>query len=350
MTLLCTNSIRFLGSGLSLVIALGLSAVVLADIPKPPRRHAEQMTFDPQKQQWQASPEPVAGTEEGDLAISRSWLARDEYEITLSILDEWVEQYPDSARYPEAIYLRGTCYLELEEYHKAHKAYRRLLDNYPGSLYAEKALSGEFRIAEQYLAGKKRKVWGGLLRMSNEDGGLEILDELTVNYPDTDFASWALLAKADYYYTTGEFGLAEDTYTIYARDYPRTRHHSYALLQAARSALASFAGIRYDESALIEAEERFTQFQKQYPELASQQEVAVILEQIASTRADKSLHIAEFYKRTEHLQAAKFYYLKTVRNWPDTPAGMEAANKLQELGEISANTAAEATTKPAEQG
>jgi outer membrane protein assembly factor BamD (BamD/ComL family) len=338
------------GAGFSLAFILSFSAAVRADTPKPPQRHAEQMIFDPQDQEWQVTPEPEAGTEDGDLAIARNWLAREEYKTAQSIIEDWLEEYPDSPRYPEAIYLKGTCYLELEEYHDAHEAYRKLLDNYPGSLYAEKALSGEFRIAEQYLAGKKRKIWGGLLRISNEDGGLEILNDLIVNYPDTKFAQWALLAKADYYYISGQFGLAEDTYTMYAREYPRTRHHSYALLQAARSALASFAGIRYDESSLIEAQERFTQFKEQYPELARQQEVPVLLEQIASTRADKTLHTAKFYERTEHLQAAKYYYRKTVRNWPETPAGMEAAQKLREDGEGSAPVEAGATTRPAEQG
>lgn len=313
---------------------IGSSAgISVGQVEPPPRSFAEQMTYDPQHSQWEDSPEPIPGTEDGDLNIARQWMARQEYKTAMKVLKKWFKNYPDSPRQAEALYLKGTAELESGDYYYAHRAYQELLNKYPGSPYAEKALSGEFRVAEQYLAGKLRKAWGGLIRIRDRDGGIDILNDLITNYPDTRFAEWAQLTKADYYYSRGEFELAEDEYALYTREYPRSRYHAYALLQAARSALAAFAGIKFDESPLVEARERYMQFRELYPQLARQEDVPVVLEQIAATRADKSLDIAKFYDKTRKLVAAKYYYRKTISQWPETPAAEEATRRLALLGE-----------------
>jgi hypothetical protein len=62
-------------------------------------------------------------------------------------------------------------------------------------------------------------------------------------------------------------------------------------------------------------------------------QVPTTLEQIASTRADKTLDIARFYERTGQPGAARYYYRATTRRWPNTPAAAEARNNLAKLGE-----------------
>lgn len=325
---------RWRSSGaLVLISALALVSQAVGATPAPPTDHAERMTFDPKSRQWIVTPPPSPGTEDGDLDIARQWLARGEYKTVVKIVSDWVKSYPESPRYAEAVYLRATANLERGDYYEAHKGYQELLNSYPGSPYAEQALAGEFRIAEQYLAGKRRKAWGGLIWIRDRDGGIEILNDMITHYSDTSYAPLGQLTKADYYFDRGDLELAEDEYAIYARDYPRSRYHSKALFRAAWAALASFRGIKFDESALIEAKERFNQFMDQYPEMARQQNVPVFLEQIESTRADKCLDIAKFYEKTDKIGAARYYYRKTARVWPGTPAAAEAAQRLAKLGE-----------------
>ncbi|UCD27519.1 MAG: outer membrane protein assembly factor BamD [Planctomycetota bacterium] len=322
--------------GLFWLIIIAAASLILALLPRslngatpmPPKERAERLTFDEETQTWVRAPTPIPGTEDGDLDIARQMLARGQYKKARKAVKKWMKQYPTSPRYAEALYVRGTAYLESGDYAAAHKDYQQLLDEFPGSDYAERALSAEFRIAEQYLAGKRRKIWGGVLRLRNYDGGLEIMDDLSINYADTPYAELAQLAKAEYYYASGEFELAEDAYAQFARDFPRSRYHPKALLQSARAALASFPGVHFDDAGLIEAQERFSQFTKLYPGLAQQLDVPVIQDQIAATRADKTYHIARFYDKTGHQGAAAFYYRAAVTNWPDTPAAAQAQGRL----------------------
>lgn len=323
---------------LAVVVLAAMSGIpagspsAVAQTPQPPIRRAERLTFNEQTGEWERAGQPVPGTEDGDLDIARQWMAREEYRKAHKILKSWIKTYgEDSPRYPEAVYLEATCKLNLGDYYDARKGFELVLNNYPGSPYAERALAGNFRVAEQYLAGKRRKAWGGLLWIKDREAGLQILDDIIANYADTPYALLAHKAKADYYYQRGEFELAEDEYAMFAGEYQRSRYHPYALLQAARAALASFPGVQFDDAALIEAGERFRQVQAQYPAVAEQAQVPVLLDEIQALRAEKTLEIGKFYERTDQPNAARFYYRAAVERYPDTPAAAEAENRLQHL-------------------
>jgi len=300
----------------------------------PPGRRAEQLRFDPAQNRWVEAPKPIPGTEDGDLDIARQYVVREDYKTALKGLKAWMKRYGStSPRYPEALYVKATAEMGVEDYRAAQEDFQRLLDEYPGSIYAEQSLSGQFRVGEQYLAGKKRKALGGLFKIRDRDAGIKIMDTMTVDYADTPLAETAQLAKANYYYERGEFDLAQDEYARFARDFPRSRYQAKALLWSAYSALASFGGIKFDDAPLLEAQERFGQFMRSYPAQAEQMGVPTSLEQIASTRADKTLDIGRFYERTGQPNAARFYYRATVNRWPTSPAALEAEGKLARLGE-----------------
>ena len=334
----CRRRWPYLSVPVVAVVVLGGRTVSSAEVgdgrPMPPIRHAERLTYDPKTDQWVRTAEPIPGTEDGDLDIARQGLARADYQGALKQVKQWIKTYgPSSGRYPEALFLQASSQLECGDYQAARESYEILLNDFPGSPYAEPALSGLFRIGEQYLAGKRRKAWKGLLRIRDRDGGVKIMDDLVTNYRDTPLAEAAQRTKADYYYARGEFESAEEEYATFARQYPRSRWHPLALLQSARSALASFPGVKFDDAALIEAQERFGQFQQLYPGPAGDLEVPVILEQIAARRGDKTFEIARFYEKTGHPGAARYYYRATVQRWPGTPAAAQAAGRLASLGE-----------------
>ena len=326
-------------SGLVFVVTCGAAWTWAAAAPskdtlKPaPGQRAEQLRYDPAQNRWVEAPRPIPGTEDGDLDIARQYMAREDYKTALKGLTAWIKKYGTaSPRYPEALYLKGTAEMGTEDYRAARDDFQKLLNDYPGSIYAERALSGQYRVAEQYLAGKKRKALGGLFKIPDRDAGVKIMDDVAVNYADTPLAESAQLAKANYYYERGDFDLAQDEYARFARDFSRSRYHAKALLYSAYSALASFAGIKFDDAPLIEAQERLGQFTRSYPAQAEQMQAPTTLEQIASTRADKTLDIAKFYEKTGQPGAARFYYRATVQRWPNTPAAAEARGNLAKLG------------------
>lgn len=335
---------RPIGRWLGIVAVLAAAGLCLgAGKSKERERFAEKLKLDPKTGQWIETPSPEAGTEDGDLDIARRHLAREEYSKAAKQVKGWMKTYGSEAeRYPEALYIEGTAKLGMGEYRGAHDAYQALMNDFPGSVYAEQGIAADFRVAEQYLAGKRRKAWGGLLRIRDYDAGVKILDDVATNHPNTDVAELAMKTKADYYYRTGEFSLAQDEYVKLARDFPNSRFHPLALLRSAESALASFPGIKFDDAGLVESEERFTQFKAQYPEIAERERIPVVLEQIRSTRAQKEFETAGFYERTKRVRTAAFYYRSTVKNWPGTAWAAQAEARLAIMG-----YGTEPTTQPA---
>lgn len=331
--------------------ALPLVARAQEEAPIPPIERAERLTYDEKTNSWIRTAPPTPGTADGDLDVIRQLVAREDYKEALKALKAWIKTYgAEHERYPEALHLRASAYLATGDYRAAHEDFQQLLAEYGGSPHAEDALESEFRIAEQYLAGKRRKAWKGLLRVKDREGGVKILDDIIADYPDTPLAELAQRSKADYYYARGEFEIAEDEYAAFARDYPRSRFHPYALLQSARAALASFPGVKYDDAGLVEAQERFTQFLKAYPAPAREVDVPVILDEIAARRADKTLEIGKFYQKTKKASAAAYYYRETVRRWPETPAAAEARGRLGGIGQPVEPIAGETLSQAAAAG
>ena len=299
-----------------------LAGIACAD--EPPRSHAVREIWDPQTGTWVRQPPPEPGTPAGDLEIAKAALARGEVEAARAMLAAWMTQYPDSPLRPQALFAQADVELQAGEYLEAHRLYEALLDEYPGGELFDPAIKREIVIAEVFLAGKKRKLWK-IFRVSAYDEAIDILDRIiNERAPRTELVEQALKIKADYHFRQGDFEQAEREYARLAQEFPTGRYHPMALLLSAQAALASFPGTRFDDAALVEAEERFGDLKRRYPEMAEREGVDQILAGIRERRAQKQYEIARFYQRTGHPAAAGYHYRLILRSWPDTTWGAQA--------------------------
>jgi outer membrane protein assembly factor BamD (BamD/ComL family) len=295
----------------------------------------ERMVYDPATGRWIEEAPPEPGTERGDLELAKRIMAggdKGDGEKARKALEDWIKTYGEASDlYGEALFAMADARFLEESYIKAHEHYQEYINEFPGTALEERAWRREFVIAEVFLSGRKKKTWGMRL-FKAEDEAIDILDQLAVENPKTLLAEQAIKTKADFYYRTGEFELAEEEYARLTREFPNSRYARLAMLQSARSALASFPGVEFDDAPLIEAEERFVQFQSQYPRFASQQRVGVVLDDISNTRAHKEYVIGEYYERTDSIRSAVFYYRSVMTHWPDSTWASLAAGRLEGLG------------------
>ena len=318
--------------------AVSWSVVLAADDDRPPER-AVKLEYDSSTGQWIELPPPIPGTEGGDLAIAQQRLTRGDIKKAGKLFEKWIEVYgAGSENYPVALFGLADCEFQLQNYYKSHELLRELLGVAEDRDLLERVVHREFVIAEVFLSGKRRKILKMKL-LKADDVALDILDDLSTNYRGSDIAELAIKTKADYFFEKGEFGLAEDEYARLAREFPRSRYLRYARLRSAQAALANFPGTEFDDAALIEAEERFDHFRKEFPELAQQESVGLVLDDIRNQRAEKEFSIGQYYERTESLSAAVFYYFSTYNNWPDTHAAAKAERRLLELGYLEVEQA-----------
>ncbi len=321
----------------AVAIAVGWPAFVEAAEKRKAEQYAERLVYDPKTGEWLELAPPEPGTPDGDLELARATLARGDgardFRRARKLLQRWIKTYFDSPRYAEALFYYADAEFQLGNLMKAYEHYERLLDDYGGTELAQRALRNELVIAEVFLSGRWRKVWRGVFRFPAYDEALDILERLATNRaPGTPIAEAALKIKADYYYGKGEFRDAEQEYARLAREFPRSRYVRLALLRSAQSAFASFPGVRFDDAGLVEAEERFEQFRRQYPRAAEEENVPLLLEQIRNSRAHKEYLIGRYYQRTKHPRAAGFYYRSVMQYWPDTTWAQLAQRRLDRLG------------------
>jgi outer membrane protein assembly factor BamD (BamD/ComL family) len=295
-------------------------------------RRRETLELDPEKGAWQQVTAPVADTAEGDLQIARTLQTQHKYRRAASALKRWIKTYgSEHELYPRAALLQAENLIARREYYKAHLKLVDFLSTYSGTEFEEDALTQEFIIAEVFIGGTRRKFLGMRI-LKADDIGLAILDDIAVNHPGTRLAELAIVTKANHYFRTGDFTMAEFEYNQLVENYDRSRYTRPALLQGARSALASFGGVRFDDAALIEADERFRRYLTLYPGSAEQEGIGLILHDITETRAAKELTTGRYYARAGHPAAAEFYYRSTRQYWPETVAALQAAEELDKLG------------------
>lgn len=313
---------------LSALVILGSGGPIGAFADAPPSTRPHQLRFDPERSEWVELPRPEAGTAAGDLAAAQAAFAERHYKKARKLIKAWQKTYGMASQlYPEALLLQARTEKALRQYYEAYQLLDRLLGEFRSTDVADDAAVELFNIAEVYLSGVRRKLWGMRL-LSASDLALDILDRISTEFAGTRLAELSLKAKADYFFDRGDFTLAELEYARLLQDYPESQYRRYAMKHSADSALASFTGVRFDDAPLVEAEERYRAYARQYPDDAGREGVNLILQGIRGRRAEKEFEIGLYYQRIGQLRAARFYFESVRAHWPDTAAAAKATKAL----------------------
>lgn len=327
-----------------IVLALLVASAAAGAAAAPPETYAEKMVYDPQTGEWVVEPEAEPGTDAGDLEIARRTLAEGRARHAQRQLKAWLKHYgAASALHPEVLLQLARAEFELGNYMNAHKRYREVINGWPSSEWAERAARGDFLIAEVLLSGKRRKILG-IPMLRAQDEGIEILDQISVDFANTPLAEEAIKTKADYYYAKGELDFAEDEYARLVREYPQSGQVRYAMRRSAEAALGQFGGIDFDDAPLAEAEERYDQYRTRFPS-AVEEDVELIRGEITHKRAQKEYEIGGYYQRVGRLRAAAYYYRYVIKTWPGTTWAQLAEAELSRIQPLLGPE-----PEPAEQG
>lgn len=300
------------------------------------------LKHDPTRQTWVEVAPPADGTPAGDLLAIRAMIKSRSYARAMSATKRFIKKHgKDDPLYPEVLLAQVQVFVARREYTAASKLLKNFFNEYAGVTATPDALRLKFIVAEAYLGGAKKKVWG-IFRVSGEDDALTMLDEISTDYTDEPVAELAVKTKADHLYRTGEHALAELDYARMVRDYPRSRYTQFAMRRSADAALASFAGVDYDDAALIEAEQRYNDYLRRFAGAADRDDIGLLLDTIHASRADKVYSIGAYYERTEHYGSAVYYYRKVALEFPNTIAATSANARLELLGApLNADAASE---------
>jgi outer membrane protein assembly factor BamD (BamD/ComL family) len=295
-----------------------------------PRAPAQQET-EWKDGNWVRVAAPARGTPAGEAAIIRRHVEAGRHRAAVSEADKFVKKYPLDPSIEEVLMLAGRAEMGRQRYFQAYEYFEKQLSQFPSGRYFERALQYESEVAEAFLAGKKRVVWG-IFYLPAQDDGIMILGKIAEHAPGSALAERCLMRIGDYHYQQRDYADAVAAYDRYLETFSRAERASYATLQAARASLASYRGPDFDETPLLEARQRYEMFQQRFPLQADRVDVPRILEQIRVQLAKKTFATAEFYERTGRRDPAKYYYRLVVDRYPRTEWESRAAASLRRLG------------------
>jgi outer membrane protein assembly factor BamD (BamD/ComL family) len=314
----------------------------------------QEMVWDGEK--WVAAAPPEPGTAMGDLAILRNDVDAGRTKKIVKRVENYLLKYPQSPGCEEAMNLAGQALIKRGDYWDAYDWFIRQTSTYPNGALYQRALDRQYMIAEAFLTGRKRRLWG-IFRVSAKDDAIEMLQRIAAAAPGTDIAERALLRVADHYFDIAMYKEAIDTYEQFIRQNPASPRRAYAMLQVPKSYLLMYRGVEWEVAPLLDAKKRFEIFAAAYPRAAEKEDIAKILEEIRQIRAHKLYHTGWFYERTKHPRAAAYYYrqlLETkndrgVRIFADTEWAEKARVRLAAIGPVEPMRRPEPTPADARQ-
>jgi outer membrane assembly lipoprotein YfiO len=304
----------------ALAVALGAPCVALA----------APQAWELQNGRWQPVSPQAATQPVSDPTLDRAeqLLAHLRFKPAHAILVPWVKQHKTSPMRDRGLLLLAEAYYQGGDRLDAFYTCDQLMDDHSDSPLFYKALELQYKIADAFLGGFKRRFLGMAI-VGAEDEAIEMLYRIQQRSPGSPLAEKALLRTADYYYATSQFDLSGDAYSMYVRQYPRSPMTPRARLRAAFSSLAQFRGLPYDATPLLDARAQLIDVATTYPDLARDENLQDVMGRIDKSFARKILQTADFYVRTHDPASAVYEYRFLTQAYPNTPEAETAKRALE---------------------
>lgn len=240
-----------------------------------------------------------------------------------------LKNYPKSVEAAESQYYLGLIEEKQENLYAAYQSYQRVIDKYPFSERIQEIIEREYKIAEKFMAGHKRKAAGFTLPVENP--AIEIFTKVIENSaygplaPAAQYKLGLVLKGLTRYYE------AEEAFAKVLSNYPKSDWVEGAKFQIASVRAAVSRSPDYDQWATKEAKEKFEEFVKEHPDAVLSAQAKETIEQLGRKEAESYFNIARFYEKQKNYESARVYYAKIIENYSGTDWADKAQARLRAL-------------------
>lgn len=267
---------------------------------------------------------------EGRLQRVRKELAAGEGKAAYKLADRWIKDYPNHKLRPEAYLLRGDSWVVMKDYYSALFDYEYVVRGFPGTDAFNIAMDREFKIAQAFAQGLKRKFLGMQI-LSATDTAEEIFIRIQERAPGSALAERAGKELADYYYNQSEMDLAVEAYELFVKNYPQSQWKQHGMLRLIQANIATFKGPEFDVTGLLEAQRRLLDYKAAFPAGAERVGADALLLKLEESIASRGLLVAQWYDRKGKQVSAKYLYQRLISDHPRTGAAIASLKRLKEI-------------------
>lgn len=299
---------------------------------KPNEAEAEQAFAEGQRLYEQAS-----GTLENDPEA-----ARKQYEQAANQFRLAADRWPDSALEQDALFYEGEANFFANRYVQANRAFEKLIAQYSGSRYLDKAEARRFSIAQYWLQLSRA---GGMTKFKIGDPqrpafnlageARRIFHRIRLDDPSGKLADDATMALGNAFFEAKMYQDAADTYEDLRITYPGSQHAFHAHLFELKSRMNSYYGKSYDQEPLVKADELLKLIVQQFPkECENEREyLAAEATTVRSLLAERDYALGQYYEKKGENLAASMIYRDVTKNYNDTDLAKDSDEKLMALAD-----------------
>ncbi len=253
------------------------------------------------------------------------------------------EKWPESEIEQDGLHMAGECYFFADHYWDAETCYEKLLKKYQNSKHIDAVQPRRFAIA-QYWLELHRKDPKAFYEVNVLDEStpwrdafghaMRVYDRIRLDDPTGKLADDATLALGNAYFAAGKFMKADEYYTDLRKTFPSSEHQFQAHFLGLKAKLEAYQGPDYSADALIAAGKLVDQIRKQFPVEAQREREYLDREsaRIRYLKAERDWLMAQRFDRRTEYGAAKHYYATLIADYPNTPFGERARQRMQEIG------------------
>lgn len=246
-----------------------------------------------------------------------------------------VEEHPVAVESPTAQFRIAQLELGQKEYIDAFDAYQRFIERYPDSALYKNALLEQKRIAFDAARGKltNKVLWSFDVPMDSTNV-VKWLNSVCDNAPFAASAPESLSILGDYLVKRDRFDEAIVAYQKIADNYPNSPFAPVAQIAVADLYRGAQTKGSRNHVNVMRAQEAYEDYLQRYPGGASAKQAKAGLNDIRRLMVEKKLETAEYYlNRMRDKDAAIFSYQEVASEGKDNPeAAAKARLKLKELG------------------
>lgn len=253
----------------------------------------------------------------------------DRYKEAKVELQRVIKYYPKSAEAAEAQYYLGLVEEAEDNLYEAYLAYQKVIDKYPFSERIQEIIEKEYKIAQEFMAGKKRRALG--INLPVENPAIEIFRKVIENSVYGPLAAPAQYKLGLVLKGLGRFFEAEEEFQKVISNYPNSEWIEAAKFQIASCRASVSKGPDYDQEATSEAKEKFEEFVKEHPDAVLSREAEDKIQGLREKEAESSFSIAGFYEKQKHYDSAIIFYNYVIDNYPKSIWAVKSLERLQAI-------------------
>jgi TolA-binding protein len=238
----------------------------------------------------------------------------------------------------KARYLEAECLRNQRKYPDAVDTYHKMMIDFPGGAYRERACAEVFKIADYWLDDTRAEIQTGhksyvpnvgrIFRpdptrptLDQEGRALQALEYVYTNDVNGPGADKALFWVGYVNYYRNNFSEADHHFSLLIEMHKDSPLRPLAMELAIISKNNSTGGAVYDGQKAAEALQLVHHAEATMPEFRSEDKTAFLTRQklaIRMQQAEKDYKMAVYYERTKHPGSAYFYYELVRRRYPGT--------------------------------